>query len=202
MGAKVDFIETARPAITFVPCPVVDAFAIVSQDSQELHLLLVNAEFPAPESRAYIALIKKRIKEKRLGGKVTILNDYLSNKDSIAYLQRADLIVIPYQNTTESSSGSARMALASRRPVAVTELAIFDDMRSAVITLPGTSPEELAEGIIDTLKKISMNDPSISSITNNAHLWMKAHGFSGVGRYLFSMLLEMKEFANQNRLPL
>ena len=29
IGAMVDFIETASPAITFVPCPVVEALAIV-----------------------------------------------------------------------------------------------------------------------------------------------------------------------------
>ena len=29
IGGSVDFIETASPAITFVPCPVVEAFAMV-----------------------------------------------------------------------------------------------------------------------------------------------------------------------------
>lgn len=172
---------------------LVDAFELVSHENPKLQLLMVNAEFPAPESRAYIAQIQDRVNKKGLNGKVTMINDYLSNEDSIGYLRCADLIVIPYQNTTESSSGSARMALASGRTVAVTPLALFDDMRNAVLTLPGTSPTDMANGMKDILKDIKMGAETIDRVNSNAHLWVKAHGFSGVGRYLFSTLLELLE---------
>lgn len=173
---------------------LVDAFAIVSRDDPRLHLMMVNAEYPVPESRAYLESVKERVQSHGLDDRVTMITDYLPNEDSIGYLSCAELIVIPYQSTTESSSGSARMALASGRPVAVTPLAMFDDMRSAVLTLPGTSARDMATGIRDILDSLGAGDDNLlERVTNNARLWVNAHGFSGVGRYLFSTVLELIE---------
>jgi len=172
---------------------LVDSFASIAADRPDLHLLMVNAEFPVPESRALLEEIEKHAKARGVGDKVTIIGEYLPNADSIGYLQLCDLIVIPYQSTTESSSGSARMALASGKPVAVTPLHIFDDMRDAVFTLPGTSVEQMAEGMQDLMKRIEDKDPQVDDMVNNAALWVKAHGFSAVGRYLFTALMEQVE---------
>lgn len=169
---------------------LVDAFARISQRKPNMHLLMINSVYPVPESAAYIDSVKERVRQWDLEGKVTLITDYLSNEDSIGYLCLANLVVIPYQPTTESSSGSARMALASGRPVAVTPIPIFDDMRSAVVTLPGIFAVDMADGIIDTLNRLEWGDWAIKGINDNARLWVKAHGFSSVGRYLFSEMLE------------
>ena len=52
-----------------------------------------------------------------LDDRVTLITDYLTDERSLAWLQRAELIVYPYQHTQESSSAAVRMGLASGRPV-------------------------------------------------------------------------------------
>jgi glycosyltransferase involved in cell wall biosynthesis len=172
---------------------LIDSFALLAAGRPDLHLLMVNAEFSVPESRALLAEMERHAVARGVEKQVTIISDYLSNADSVGYLQLCDLIVIPYQNTTESSSGSARMALIAGTPVAVTPLHIFDDMRDAVFTLPGATVEDMADGIRGILNLIESGDPAVEQTVKNAALWVKAHGFSAVGRYLFTALMENTE---------
>ncbi|MBY0573943.1 MAG: hypothetical protein K2P84_09700, partial [Undibacterium sp.] len=74
----------------------------------------------------------------------------------LALLQQVDLIVYPYQHTQESSSAAVRMGLAAGRPVAVTPLSIFEDVKGVVHQLPGCSAQEIAVGVADLLSDTSV----------------------------------------------
>ncbi|RZI43622.1 glycosyltransferase [Herbaspirillum sp. HC18] len=126
---------------------LIRAFALLAKKDAALHLLLVNSLYPAPESEQEEAICRTLIDECRLGSRVTLITDFLTDADSLATLQLADVIVYPYQKTNESSSAAVRMGLAAGRPVAVTPLPIFDDVGDAVHRLPGTEPAQIAEGI-------------------------------------------------------
>lgn len=126
---------------------LIQAFAELAHDNSFQHLLLLNALYPAPESNAELSACQALIKKLKLGERVTLSTDFLSDHDCVATLQAADLIVFPYQQTQESSSAAVRMGLAAGRPVAVTPLPIFDDVAEAVHRLPGTQPQELAAGL-------------------------------------------------------
>ena len=126
---------------------LIRAFALLAKKDASLHLMLVNSLYPVPESDEEARICRDLIDEAKLGNRVTMITDFLSDAESLAKLQLADLIVYPYQQTKESSSAAVRMGLAAGRPVAVTPLSIFDDVGDAVHRLPGTEPEALAEGI-------------------------------------------------------
>lgn len=175
---------------------LIDAFYLLKNKSdEELHLLLVTAEFieSSHTSRRYIKLIQDRINEFNLIDNVTLVTDYLSNSDSLSLLKLAELIVIPYQNTSESSSGSARMALVSGRPVAVTPIDIFDDLQNVVYKLPGTSPGKIAHGIKNILSELKAMSPQVHEKNEHALAWLKSHGFSSVGKHLHSEILSSIE---------
>lgn len=127
--------------------PLIRAFAALAAEGPSLHLILVNALYPAPESMQERQACERLIGELGLRQRVTLITDFLSDADSLARLRAADLIVYPYQQTQESSSAAVRMGLAAGRPVAVTPLSIFDDVSDAVHTLPGTDAEAIAAGI-------------------------------------------------------
>lgn len=131
---------------------LIEAFSQLIKDGSNLHLLLVNALYPAPESnqehQACIALIKRLY----LVAHVTLITDFLSDAQCVTTLQQADLIVYPYQQTQESASGAVSVGLATGKPVAVTPLAIFDDVADAVRRLPGIDPQSIADGILDLLQ--------------------------------------------------
>jgi glycosyltransferase involved in cell wall biosynthesis len=126
---------------------LIQAFSLLVSKDPSLHLLLVNALYPAPQSTLEHQACKALIKKLNLIKQVTLLTDYLPDVACAATLQAADLVIYPYQQTQESSSAAVRMGLASGRPVAVTPLAIFDDVADAVHRLPGTDPQALATGI-------------------------------------------------------
>ncbi|MGQ3674130.1 glycosyltransferase [Xanthobacter sp. TB0139] len=117
----------------------------------DLHLLMLNALYPADVSRAELAACQALVKAEGLEDCVTIVSDFLEDEDIMARLSAADVIVYPYQNTQESASGAVRLGLASGTPVACTPLPIFEDVAPITRTLPGISPDELAAGLSDML---------------------------------------------------
>lgn len=126
---------------------LIEAFAITARQNPQLHLLLVNAEYPVPASAELVASCRARIQQNDLAGRVTLVSDYLEDADSLAWLGMADCIVFPYQHTQESSSAAVRWGLSTGKPVLCTPLDIFEDVAEAVTFLPGTSSADLAKGL-------------------------------------------------------
>lgn len=135
---------------------LIQAFSELVKNDPSLHLLLVNALYPAQESKQEQQACEALIKKLNLNQCVTLSTDFLPDSECLASLQAADLIVYPYQQTQESSSAAVRMGLAAGRPVAVTPLAIFDDVSEAVHRLPGTDAQALAVGI-----RALLDDPRV-----------------------------------------
>lgn len=135
---------------------LIQAFAELARDDTSLHLLLLNALYPAPQSNHELQACEALIKKLDLTQRVTLSTDFLPDAQCVARLQKADLIVYPYQQTQESASGAVRLGLASGKPVAVTPLSIFDDVAEAVHRLPGTEPKAIAAGI-----RALLDDPRV-----------------------------------------
>lgn len=165
---------------------LVQAFAKLSSVSEvPLHLLLVTAQYPADISAATIAAVKAEIRRQGVGEKVTLISEFLTDEQSLAYLRQADLIVYAYQETGESSSAAVRMGLAAGRPVAVTPLNIFSDVADATFVLPGADPNSLESGIRSIVDRIRGGAAEVDHIRRAARRWVEAHRWSSVGRHFF-----------------
>lgn len=169
---------------------VLESFSILIKDSTlNYHLLLVNAEYPASVSSDLIAELTNQATQLGINHQVNIISDYLTDEQSLAYLSTAHLIVYAYQNTGESSSAAVRMGLASKSPVLVTPLTIFDDVKDSVHCLKGFHANEIADGLKKTLASIKVGSPDAIRITNNAALWRSAHRFSNIADYILEIAL-------------
>ena len=163
---------------------LVEAFAQLEPEQHQLHLLLCCALYPAQVSEALRDALTEQITRLGLNDRVTLVTDYLSDDNSFSWLQLADLLVFPYQHTAESSSAAVRMGLASGRPVAVTPLAIFDDVGETVHRLPGTSPQALADGIRELLA-----DPqALESRLSRAASYVQARAWPELSRRLVNII--------------
>lgn len=147
---------------------LIQAFANLAATDPQLHLLMLNALYPAPQSQHEHRACETLIKSLQLQSRVTLITEYLTDAQCVATLQAADLIVYPYQQTQESSSAAVRTGLASGKPVAVTPLSIFDDVSDAVHRLPGTEPQSLAAGI----RTLLANPATCSSQTIKTQQWV------------------------------
>ncbi len=164
--------------------PLIRAFAKLAQDDGSLHLLLVTSLYPAPQSEQELRVCTSMVAELGLGDSVTINAEYLADEQSQALLQRADLIVYPYQQTQESSSAAVRMGLAAGRPVAVTPLNIFHDVADAVHFLPGTDADALAQGIAALLK----NATALADKAKQAKVWTNTRQWPALSVRLLNLI--------------
>ncbi|QQP89229.1 glycosyltransferase [Skermanella sp. TT6] len=163
---------------------LLQAFSLMRGADPDLHLLMANALYPAQESADECAALRRTIDELGLGDSVTLLTDYLEENVAIGLLTLADAVVYPYQHTQESASAAVRMGLASGRPVAVTPLAIFDDVSPVTIRLPGTSPEDMARGLAGLLE----GGPEIDALLARQRDWLVSCGWERVSGRLWNII--------------
>lgn len=176
---------------------LIEAVAILCDNGEDVRLLMVNARYPAPQSGALIEQAHARVRELGLGGRVRCLTGYLAEEESLAHLAEADLIVFPYQETGESSSAAVRHGLVSGRPVAVTPLAIFEDVAPVVFPLPGCDPESLAAGLAAILK--SEAAPGFRETMARAVVWRREHEFPLLSQRLHGMVLALSRRQREGR---
>ena len=123
------------------------AFARLREQDPSLHLLMLNALYPAWESEAELKACQDFIAASGLESSVTMRTDFLEEREALAMLSLSEVVVFPYQHTQESASGAVRLGLATGRAVAVSPLPIFDDVSTITSRLPGTTVEALSEGL-------------------------------------------------------
>jgi len=167
---------------------MIDAVALMRKSGEKVKLLLVNAEYPVPVSIDMIGQAREKIEQLKLGKYVDLITDYLPEQKSLNLISQADLIIFPYQVTGESSSAAVRSGLATGRPIAVTPLAIFDDVTPAVFKLPGKSSAHIAQGLVEILREIETGSARTQLIGENAVKWRKAHLYSHLSIRLYGMI--------------
>ena len=149
----------------------------------EVRLRLVNAEYGDPLSAHEIALCRELAAAEGLA--VEWHTEFVSLSQQQALLRGCDLVVLPYQQSKESSSAALRSALATGIPVAVTPLALFEEARGAVHELPGMSPELIADGMASLLRDVDAREALVAS----AREWLAARALPDVARRLHGMML-------------
>jgi len=171
---------------------LIEATSILIQKGTKVQLKMINAQYPIPESENLVQEAKGKINVLGLSSHVELNTDFLPDNESLLQLSEADLIVFPYQETGESSSAAVRYGLATEKPIAVTPLAIFDDVDRAVFKLPGTTVEKIAEGIENLMHEITQNTKAIRRNKSDADKWRAAHRYSNLGTRLTSILIALE----------
>jgi len=167
---------------------LMEAVLLLRAQGVAVLLKMVNAEYPAPQSAHLIQQARDKINATHAHEAIELITQYLEDSDSLNQLGQADLIVFPYQETGESASAAVRHGIASGRPVAVTPLGIFDDVQDAVHQLPGTTPEQMAQGLRLLIDKLTLADEDISGKTQAASRWCMAHRHAILAQRMTNML--------------
>lgn len=172
---------------------LIEAVSYLKKAGKPVRLRLVNAEYPVSESAELVRELKATAAKLNVEELVEMHNDFLDDEESLRLLSDADLLVFAYQNTGESASGAVRYGMATHKPVAVTPLAIFDDLGDAVFRFKGSSVAEIAEGI----SAIDMQSSTAVNTQQRADEWRQQHDYHAVARRLENMctaLLKAKIF--------
>jgi glycosyltransferase involved in cell wall biosynthesis len=96
--------------------------------------------------------VRERIKKLGLSSSVLLSTQFVEPEEAVLFLQMADLLVLPYKETVESTSASVRFGLATGRPVITTNIDIFKDVAPAIYRIPSCDPREIANAIRAVLR--------------------------------------------------
>lgn len=120
---------------------LLDALPLVLE-KRPLHLLV------AGEFWRGTAVYEEQIERLGIADAVTLFDDYLPNETLAAYMQLADVVVLPYRNATQS--GIIQMAFGQGKPVITTDVGglaeVVDNGRTGFV-VPSENPHALAEAI-------------------------------------------------------
>ncbi len=163
---------------------LIEAFAIVEKKHPNTKLLLINAIYPANISKEYANRCKELANNLNLPSKIEFHTQYLSDDETFKLLEVADIIVLPYHNTNESSSASVRHAISTYVPVLCTNQPIFNDVKNIVHFIKGYKAEDIASSLIDLI----LNENILSSKQIKQQNWVKSHDWKIVSN-IFNKLL-------------
>ncbi len=135
---------------------LIEAVSILNKKKFNIKLDIFSAIY----NSSYLFIYKEldeRIRQLNMQKFISINCTYMTDEETLNALSNYDLCIFPYQHSNESSSAAVRHGLASRTPVLVTPLPIFEDVSDFVNYLPGTSPYEIADGISEWYLNLETN---------------------------------------------
>lgn len=130
---------------------LIEALALIKSQIPDILLLCLTAV--SSQSLSSQSIYKKclnLIRERNLEDNVIIIPDYLAREEVVVGLQMADLIVLPYAELPEGSSGAIRTCAAAKRPILCTESTIFTDFPAAK-RIPDNNPKTIADKVVAML---------------------------------------------------
>jgi glycosyltransferase involved in cell wall biosynthesis len=166
---------------------LVQAVAQVRRSYPDLLLLVVSSLYQSLESERYFQICQEEVKRLGLSRQVIFFTDFLPFDEIAPLLQSADLIVMPYNASRESSSAAVRFALAAERPVLVTSLPIFSEFDSEVLRVPTAEVSDLETGILKALS----NPDGAEKTVQRARDYLKERSWDQIATQYVSFLSEM-----------
>jgi glycosyltransferase involved in cell wall biosynthesis len=164
---------------------LIQAYKEVTKQKPNTHLLLVNALYPAPVSTEYKNECLDQIKELSLEANVTMINDFLSDDEASIHLSCADLLVMPYKQTQESSSAAVRNSLVTKKPVLCTPSNIFSDVKQIVHFTDSYLPIDMARKIVELID----NPSKLNSKQEIQEKWIEEYNYKNISDILLNHIL-------------
>lgn len=130
---------------------LIQALPIIQLRIPGTTLRLVNAQFESERSQKELQRCKELATQLGVSPFVEFISDFLPIEESLQHLRSCDALAFIYKNTEESASGAVRVALAAGRPVATTDLTIFDELDDARFILSDISPASVASKLTELL---------------------------------------------------
>lgn len=173
----------------------IEAVAALRQQGRRLRYWVCGGCAEDAVSQNYLEALRARIRADGLEESVVLEARFLEDGDLMARLHAADLIVLNYRaGAGQGTSGAARTALSSGRPVAVSSAPIFDDLRDVTETLGGPLAVAIAR---------LLDDPDVTERSRaRTRRIADEQGWTAVAkRHLELYVRSLSRSARQTRLP-
>lgn len=144
---------------------VLEAVIQLKQKYQDiLYLIISSIRLKEKHSLEYYWKLRRIISRYGISGNVRLYHDFLPEPVIQEMLQLSNIIVLYYGfNLTNATSAAVRFALASMRPVIVSDIGFFADLNSEVVKVQPNSPKKLAQSIINLFENNTLQDQLIKN---------------------------------------
>ena len=150
----------------------IEAVGLLRERIPGILYLALAAERPEIESVRYLEACRSRIEELGLQSSVLLIPGFLPDAEAAALLQCAEAVVLAYQATRETSSAAVRFPLGCGRATLTTPVPMFENVRDAVLQIPGGTPESIAEGLRTVLEddalRLSLEEKAAAHARRNS----------------------------------
>ena len=137
---------------------LIQAIGLLREQGANVGLLAVCALHSDPLSAEYERLCQAEITRLGLQDLVRMISEFLQPEVSHLLLSCADVVALPYHESSESSSASLRFVLSAGRPIVATDIGIFRDARHALkLVGPPPTSEQLARALSELLSNREMS---------------------------------------------
>lgn len=144
------------------------AIKILSYRYPSIILILACSLHHDPTSKTYYEQCRNEVRQLGLERNVAFITDMYATDEIIQVLSLADLVVLPYKDTQESSSAAVRLPLAACRPVIVTDRTIFCEFPEEVLKIKDCTPAEIAKAITSILESEDLRGRLIEAASRRA----------------------------------
>jgi FkbM family methyltransferase len=164
---------------------LIEAFATLRKTWPAALLRMVNAHYRKEYSDAELAACLAKAESAGVADAIEWHTEFLPIQQCLSLMNGCDILALPYQASSESSSAALRTALCSGAPVMVTPLALFDEAKDCVLRFDGFTSADIAAGLTAALK----DNAARNRVKDSAKLWVEAHNWGLVAKRLQDMLI-------------
>jgi glycosyltransferase involved in cell wall biosynthesis len=140
-----------------------------------------------PSSNAYFKQCRNEVQQLNLTRHVAFMTDLFETDEILQVLSLADIVVLPYKDSQESSSAAVRLPLAACRPVIVTDRSIFSEFSDEVFKIKDCTPPEIAAAITRVYESEGLRNRLIEAASKRA----KAECWTNVGCMYAQLVREL-----------
>jgi len=171
---------------------LIEAFAQFKRSVPDSKLLLINSLYPIDASTEYLVYCQGLATKLGVADDIVFETNFLAYDQSLRKLRACDVIVYPYQDSAESSSGAVRLGVASGRPILCSPLPIFDDVAPIVHFMKGTQTQDICEG----LRLLHASHQTSKDTSRQQIEWATSRAWPEVARLLQKKLVDQKTIQN------
>lgn len=170
-----------------------EAVNILHISGQKVYMNMFNAEYESPLSKEVIKNVQDKIDLYKLNDYILLDTKYSNDNEVLESLSKSDLVLFPYQQSSESTSGAVRIGIASGATVVVTPLPIFNDVAPAVTFLSGFGAKEIALCISEFFNSKNLVETNKTYKEKNeiASRWRESHRYSTISVRLYNLIMSI-----------
>jgi glycosyltransferase involved in cell wall biosynthesis len=163
---------------------MVQALRLLKRAHPRAFLLAATALYPDSASQQYHDRCRREIAALGLEDSCYLSTEFLDHERILQILPAADVILLPYAEIADSTSGAVRVALAAGRPVLTTRRRVFADVCDETFQLGGGTASAIHRGV----SRMLVDRPLRQQLVHRARERAARDSWTAIGR-LYAKLL-------------